>query len=75
MEVLTGQVTAAIGDWLLNHIKGDDFRMAACVKSEGGEWDKYFTWSSRRIVKDYQNARTNEEKVKQKEWLHKSYKT
>ena len=27
-------VTTAIGDWLLNHIKGDDFRMAAYVKSK-----------------------------------------
>jgi hemerythrin len=36
-ELLIGQVTTAIGDWLLNHIKGDDFRMAAYVKSQGGE--------------------------------------
>jgi hemerythrin len=28
-------VTTTIGDWLLNHIKGDDFRMAAYVKSKG----------------------------------------
>ena len=26
-------VSAAIGSWLLNHIKGDDFRMAAFVKA------------------------------------------
>ena len=26
-------VTTAIGEWLLNHIKGDDFRMAAFVQS------------------------------------------
>jgi hemerythrin len=26
-------VTTTIGNWLLNHIKGDDFRMAAFVKS------------------------------------------
>jgi hemerythrin len=36
-ETLIGQVTTAIGDWLLNHIKGDDFRMAAYVKSQGGD--------------------------------------
>jgi hemerythrin len=34
-ETLIGQVTAAIGAWLLNHIKGDDFRMAAYVKGKG----------------------------------------
>ena len=27
-------VTTTIGNWLLNHIKGDDFRMAAYVKSQ-----------------------------------------
>ncbi|MDR0324403.1 MAG: bacteriohemerythrin [Treponema sp.] len=26
-------VTTTIGEWLVNHIKGDDFRMAAYVKS------------------------------------------
>jgi hemerythrin len=34
-EALIGQVTTAIGNWLLNHIKGDDFRMAAYVKARG----------------------------------------
>jgi hemerythrin len=32
---MIGMVTTAIGDWLLNHIKGDDFRMAAYIKSRG----------------------------------------
>jgi hemerythrin len=32
-EALVGKVTTIIGDWLLNHIKGDDFRMAAYVRS------------------------------------------
>jgi hemerythrin len=32
-EALIGQVTLAIGNWLLNHIKGDDFRMAAYIKA------------------------------------------
>ena len=31
---LINTVTTAIGEWLLNHIKGDDFRMAAYVKSK-----------------------------------------
>jgi hemerythrin len=32
-EEMVELVTTSIGDWLLNHIKGDDFRMAAYVKS------------------------------------------
>jgi hemerythrin len=32
-EELIGELTAAFGNWLLNHIKGDDFRMAAYVKA------------------------------------------
>jgi hemerythrin len=34
-EEMIGIVTTTIGNWLLNHIKGDDFRMAAFVKSKG----------------------------------------
>ena len=34
-EGIIGEVTTVIGNWLLNHIKGDDFRMAAFVKSKG----------------------------------------
>ena len=33
-EELIGTITAIIGNWLLNHIKGDDFRMAAYIKSK-----------------------------------------
>jgi len=33
-EEMLGLVTTTIGNWLLNHIKGDDFRMAAYVKSK-----------------------------------------
>ena len=32
-EEIINEVSAAIGAWLLNHIKGDDFRMAAFVKA------------------------------------------
>ena len=32
-EELIGKVSSIIGSWLLNHIKGDDFRMAAYVKA------------------------------------------
>ena len=34
-EEVIGVVTTTIGNWLLNHIKGDDFRMAAYVKAKG----------------------------------------
>jgi hemerythrin len=30
---MVNTVTIAVGDWLLNHIRGDDFRMAAFVKT------------------------------------------
>jgi hemerythrin len=33
-EEMVGLVTTTIGNWLLNHIKGDDFRMAAFIKSK-----------------------------------------
>ena len=32
-EEIINEVTAIIGAWLLNHIKGDDFRMATFVKA------------------------------------------
>ncbi|MDR2156462.1 MAG: hemerythrin family protein, partial [Clostridiales Family XIII bacterium] len=30
---LVNEVTQHVGDWLLNHIKGDDFKMAAYIQS------------------------------------------
>jgi cyclopropane fatty-acyl-phospholipid synthase-like methyltransferase len=42
-------------------------------RSTQSEWDKYFTWSSRRIVKDYISAETDTEKKRQKDWLKKWY--
>ena len=38
-EELIGVVTTTIGNWLLNHIKSDDFRMAAFVKAKGDSGD------------------------------------
>ena len=32
-ETVIEEVSSAVGAWLLNHIKGDDFRMAAYVKA------------------------------------------
>ena len=32
-EKIINEVSTIIGSWLLNHIKGDDFRMAAFVKA------------------------------------------
>ncbi|GMO12625.1 MAG: hypothetical protein Ta2A_22610 [Treponemataceae bacterium] len=43
-------------------------------RSTQGEWDKYFAWSSQRIIKDYQLSETNAEKQKQMEWLIKWHK-
>ena len=34
-EDLINTVTSTIGNWLINHIKGDDFRMAAYIKFKG----------------------------------------
>ena len=36
-KALIGEISALIGDWLLNHIKGDDFRMATYIKAKTGE--------------------------------------
>jgi hemerythrin len=33
-DELVSMVNTSIGDWLLNHIKGDDFRMATYVKAQ-----------------------------------------
>jgi hemerythrin len=33
-EEFINEVSFRIGDWLLNHIKGDDFRMAAYIKAQ-----------------------------------------
>jgi hemerythrin len=35
-ENMVSLVTTSIGDWLLNHIRGDDFRMAAYIKAHSG---------------------------------------
>ena len=36
-EEIIGIVSATIGSWLLNHIRGDDFRMATFVKAADAE--------------------------------------
>ncbi|MDR1901087.1 MAG: hemerythrin family protein [Treponema sp.] len=36
-EEVIGLVSTSIGGWLLNHIKGDDFRMAVYIKAQRGE--------------------------------------
>jgi hemerythrin len=33
-EEIVNEVSTQIGDWLLNHIKGDDFRMATYIKAK-----------------------------------------
>ncbi|MDR1318471.1 MAG: hemerythrin family protein [Treponema sp.] len=38
-EDMVNTVTSAVGDWLLNHIKGDDFRMATYIKFKQKEED------------------------------------
>jgi hemerythrin len=36
-EVLVGRVSTSIVDWLLNHIKGDDFKFASSIEAVDGE--------------------------------------
>jgi hypothetical protein len=52
----------------------NNYAISYIGRSTQGEWDKYFTWSSRRIVEDIRNAKTVDEKNKQKEWLKNSIK-
>jgi cyclopropane fatty-acyl-phospholipid synthase-like methyltransferase len=52
----------------------NNYAISYIGRSTQGEWDKYFTWSSRRIVEGIRNAKTVDEKNKQKEWLEKWYK-
>jgi cyclopropane fatty-acyl-phospholipid synthase-like methyltransferase len=49
----------------------NNYAISYIGRSTQGEWDKYFAWSSKRIINDYQSSKTNEEKRKQKEWLNK----
>jgi len=39
-EKMITEVSSIIGSWLLNHIKGDDFRMAAFVKAADARAEK-----------------------------------
>jgi hemerythrin len=38
-DTLAENLISAMGDWLVNHIKGDDFAMAAYVKNKMGQDD------------------------------------
>ena len=52
----------------------NNYAVSYIGRSTQGEWDRYFTWSSRRIVKDIRNIETEQEKGKQMEWLKKWYR-
>ena len=39
-ETIINEVSSAVGAWLINHIKGDDFRMAAYVKAADAKSQK-----------------------------------
>jgi cyclopropane fatty-acyl-phospholipid synthase-like methyltransferase len=52
----------------------NNYTISYIGRSTQGEWDRYFTWSSRRIVADIQNAKNDEEYKKHKDWLKKWYR-
>jgi cyclopropane fatty-acyl-phospholipid synthase-like methyltransferase len=43
------------------------------ARSTQSQWDKYFTWDSKRTVANIRNAKNDEEKNRSEKWLRKWY--
>jgi len=56
-----------------NSLLDSGYAISFIARSTQNQWDKYFTWDSKRTVSEIRSAKTVEEKKKAEEWLKKWY--
>ncbi|MDR1803964.1 MAG: class I SAM-dependent methyltransferase [Treponema sp.] len=49
------------------------YAISYIARSTQSQWDRYFTWDSKRTVANIRNSKTAEEKEKAEQWLQKWY--